>query len=39
MQFSNSLECTKSELDLFVVPTTNTAIEEGQWDTIQPHPN
>ena len=27
-------ECTKSELDLFCMPPTQTAIEEGKWDTI-----
>lgn len=39
MQFGNSVECTKSELDIFYVPPTQTQIEEGIWDTIQPHPN
>ena len=28
------MECTKSELDLFCVPPTQTSIEEGKWDTI-----
>ena len=35
----NSEECSKSELDLFSIPPTQTAIEEGAWDTILPHPN
>jgi hypothetical protein len=39
MNFENSSECTKSELDLFAVPPTQTSIEEGVWDTIQPHSN
>ena len=39
MKFENSMECAKSELDLFSVPPTQTAIEEGVWDVIQPHPN
>ena len=39
MQIKDSMECAKSELDLFSVPPTNTAIEEGHWDNIQPHPN
>ena len=33
------MECAKSEFDLFNVPPTNTAIEEGHWDNIQSHPN
>jgi hypothetical protein len=33
------LECTKSELDLFSIPPTQTSFEEGIWDTIEPHPN
>lgn len=37
MKINNSEECAKSELDLFSVPPTQTAIEEGVWDTIQPH--
>ena len=32
----NSNECTKSELDLFYIPPTNTSIEEGRWVTCQP---
>lgn len=36
---SDSYECTKSELDLFSVPPTQTSIEEGVWDTIKPHSN
>ena len=39
MQIKDSMVCAKSELDLFSVPPTNTAIEEGHWDNIQPHPN
>lgn len=39
MQFANSQECTTSELDLFMIPAVQTSIEEGIWDTIQPHPN
>lgn len=27
----DSIECTKSELDLFTVPTTQTSISKGQW--------
>lgn len=34
-----STECGKSELDLFSVPPTQTIIEEGIWDDIQPHTN
>ena len=33
------MECAKSELDIFTVSPTNTVIEEGHWDNIQPHPN
>jgi len=29
-------ECTKSELDLFYVPPTNTSIESGLWSQYQP---
>ena len=29
-------ECTKSELDLFAVPPTQTSIEEGRWDIVYP---
>ena len=32
----DSLECTKSELDLFTVPATQTSITKGQW--IEYHP-
>jgi len=39
MQFGGSNECSKSELDLFSVPPTQTSIEEGVWDSIQPHSN
>lgn len=39
MQFGNSHECTKSELDIFTVPPTQTQIDDGIWDTIQPHSN
>jgi len=39
MKFENSIECAKSELDLFSVPPTQTSIEEGVWDVIQPHLN
>ena len=39
MQIKESMECAKSELDLFSVPPTNTAIKDGHWDNIQPHPN
>ena len=31
-----SLECTKSELDLFTIPATQTSIHKGQW--IEYHP-
>ena len=31
-----SIECTKTELDLFTVPTTRTSITKGQW--IEYHP-
>ena len=29
-----SENCYKSELDLFPVPPTQTAVESGRWDTI-----
>ena len=32
----DTIECTKSELDLFTVPTTQTSIIKGQW--IEYHP-
>jgi hypothetical protein len=35
----HSEECSKSELDLFTVPPTQVAVEEGIWDDIKPHPN
>ena len=28
----NSCECTKSELDLFGVPPTQTSVEYGYWE-------
>ena len=28
----NSCECTKSELDLFEVPPTQTSVEHGNWE-------
>ena len=31
-----SRECTKSELDLFIIPATQTSIQKGQW--IEYHP-
>jgi hypothetical protein len=31
-----SPECTKSELDLFLMPPTNTSITQGQFDEIKP---
>ena len=33
---NTSTECTKSELDLFTVPPTQTSIEEGRWDIVYP---
>ena len=33
---NTSVECTKSELDLFSVPPTQTSIEEGRWDVVYP---
>jgi hypothetical protein len=35
----DSEECTKSELDLFSVPSIQTVVEEGQWDSVDPHSN
>ena len=32
-----SENCYKSELDLFTVPPTQTAVETGIWDTIEPN--
>jgi hypothetical protein len=37
LKLNKSSECSKSELDLFYVPPTQTAIEEGVYDDIQPH--
>ena len=37
MRISDSAECSKMELDLFNVPPTQTSIEEGFYDDIQPH--
>ena len=37
LKLNKSTECSKSELDLFYVPPTQTAIEEGVYDDIQPH--
>jgi hypothetical protein len=31
----NSCECTKSELDLFGVPPTQTSVEHGYWEQIR----
>ena len=39
MHIKDSMECAKSELYISIVPPTNTAIEEGHWNNIQPHPN
>lgn len=33
---SNSCECTKSELDLFSIPPTQTSIEKGDWVQYKP---
>ena len=33
---TNSCECTKSELDLFSLPPTQTSIDKGQW--VEYHP-
>ncbi len=33
---NTSSECSKSELDLFSVPPTQTSIEEGKWDNVNP---
>ncbi|XP_070546920.1 uncharacterized protein [Ptychodera flava] len=30
----HSCKCTKSELDLFTVPPTQTSVEEGQWEEV-----
>ena len=37
LKINKSAECSKSELDLFYVPPTQTSIEEGISDDIQPH--
>ena len=37
LKIGESEECSKSELDLFYVPPTQTAIEEGFYDDIEPH--
>lgn len=39
MRIKNSESCGKYELDLFNVPPTQVAIDEGYWDDIKPHPN
>ena len=39
MRFKNSQECTKSELDIFSVPPTQTSIESSAWNTISAKPN
>jgi len=38
MAFANemSCECTKSELDLFSVPPTQTSMEQGSWVDYHP---
>ena len=33
---NNSFECSKSELDLFTLPPTQTSIEHGQWVQYKP---
>lgn len=35
-QHSRSCDCTKTELDLFAVPPTQTSIEGGSWETYFP---
>ena len=35
----DSIECTKMELDLFTVPTTQTSITKGQWIEFHPLSN
>ena len=32
----HSCECTKSELDLFTVPPTQTSVETGHWEEVHP---
>ena len=39
MHIKDSEACGKSELDLFSIPPTQIAVEEGVWDDIKPHPN
>ena len=39
MHIADSEACGKSELDLFTVPPTQIAVEDGIWDDIKPHPN
>ena len=34
--FTDSNECAKSELDLFMTPSTNTSIVSGGWFEINP---
>ena len=33
---SKSQECTKTELDLFSIPSTQTSLEKGHWVDFQP---
>ena len=35
-QHDQSCDCTKTELDLFSVPPTQTSIESGAWETFHP---
>jgi len=37
MKIGHSVECSKSELDIFSVPPTQTSIEDGQYDDIPAH--
>ena len=39
MKLGQSIECSKSELDVFSVPPTQTSIEEGFYDDIPAHPS
>jgi hypothetical protein len=39
MRIKDSEECGKSELDLFTIPSTQTAMEEGRWDFIKTFSN
>ncbi|CAF1140628.1 unnamed protein product [Brachionus calyciflorus] len=34
--FTHSIECAKSELDLFMTPSTNSSIVSGGWFEINP---